>query len=246
MRLQKFLSEIGFCSRSQAETYIRAGKILVNGKPAILGDKVTGQESITVNGERLQPKVRPKKKVLIFYKPKGVECTLSAMGSVKTLLDFDFGPDRVFPIGRMDRDSQGLLLLTNDGELGNKLAHPSHKYEEEYLITIEEQLTAESIAAFARGTLLDEVKIAPHHVEQHDDNVLRCVLHDGRIRHIRKICDAVGLKIVDAERIRVGAITLGDLDPGTWRVLTDPELEALRKGGVVRLARRRVVPACRK
>ena len=242
MRLQKFLSEIGFCSRSQAENFIRAGKILVDGKPAKLGDKVAGTEVITVDGQRLQLKAPPKKKVVIFYKPIGVECTLSAMGGLKTLLDFDFGPDRVFPIGRMDRDSDGLLFLTNDGELGNKLAHPSHLHEEEYLVAVEKPLTADLIAAFAEGIIHEDSKIVPHHVEQHGEKVLRCVLHEGRIRHIRKICEAIGLKIINAKRIRVGAITLGDLEPGTWRVLTDLELKALRQGGIVRLARRRVAP----
>lgn len=246
MRLQKYLSEIGFCSRSQAENFIKAGKILVNGKAAKLGDKVSGSEAITVDGQRLPERVAPKKKVVVFYKPQGVECTLSAMGGVKTLLDFDFGPDRVFPIGRMDRAAQGLLLLTNDGELGNTLAHPSRQHEEEYLVTVEEPLDAEKIAAFANGTLLDEVKIAPHHVAQHDTSVLRCILHEGRIRHIRKICEAIGLTITDARRIRVGAITLGDLEPGSWRLLTDQELRGLRQGGMVRPAERRVVAARRK
>ena len=134
MRLHKFLSDVGFCSKRQGEKFIRAGKILVNGKKATFGDTVSGNEDIVIDGQTLQVKKSPKKKVLAFYKPKGVECSLSPNPAVKTLLDFDFGADRVFPIGRLDRDSHGLLLLTNDGVLGNRLAQPSSKHEEEYLV----------------------------------------------------------------------------------------------------------------
>lgn len=246
MRLQKYLSDLGVCSRNQAETFIRAGKVSINGKRATLGDKVSDKDVVTVDGKKLQAGARPKKKVVIFCKPRGVECTLSAMKGVRTLLDFDFGPDRIFPIGRLDRESHGLLLLTNDGELGNRLAHPTQEYEEEYLVVVEEDLTAEAVAGFAKGIQSDNTTIVPHQVEQLGDNVLRCVLHEGRSRHLRKLCDAVGLHIIDFQRIRMGTMTLGDLQPGEWRVLSDVEYLSLCPGGNVPRQRRRIVAARRK
>jgi pseudouridine synthase len=244
MRLQKFLSEVGFCSRSDAEGFIKAGKVLVDGKKATLGDKVTGKENIIVDGHKLLVKEPAKKKVIVFNKPSGVECTMSQSPWMKTLMDFDYGPDRVFPIGRLDKDSHGLLLLTNDGELGNALAHPGVEREEEYVLTVKEKLTSESIARFKGGIVLKEKKqIIPHDVKQRGDNLLRCVLHEGRNKHIRKMCDAAGLEIVDLQRIRVGNVELGELQAGQWRVLTDTESQALKQGGVaIRRARRRIIP----
>jgi pseudouridine synthase len=246
MRLQKFLSDIGYCSRSQAEDLIRAGKVRVNGKKATLGDKVTDQDTMTVDGETLKITQPPAKKVVIFHKPQGVECTLSPMAGVKTLLDVDFGPDRLFPIGRLDLDAHGLLLLTNDGELGNRLAHPDAQHEEEYLIVVKENLTPATVARFAQGLHRGERKIMPQRVEQLADNVLRCVLHEGRSKHLRRMCDAAAVEIIDLLRIRIGTLDLDNLEPGQWRELKDTEFQALKQGGSVRPVRRRVAPPRRK
>jgi pseudouridine synthase len=245
MRLQKFLSEVGFCSRREAEEYIKAGKIVVNGKKAILGDKVTGTEAIIVDGKKLYAKKPAKKKVIVFYKPKGVECTLAGTPWMKTLMDFDFGSDRVFPIGKLDKESHGLLLLTNDGELGNSLAHPDAQHEEEYILTLEENLSYEMLTRFKLGVVLHEKRIVPHQVKQLKDNTVRCILHEGRDKLMRKICDAAGLKIIDLCRTRIGSIELGDVKTGTWKQLTEPEYRALKQGGVVRRVRRRIVPGSR-
>ncbi len=245
MRLQKFLSEVGFCSRREAEEFIKAGKIVVNGKKAILGDKVTGTESIIVDGKKLQVKKPAKKKVIVFNKPKGVECTLVQTPWMKTLMDFDFGSDRVFPIGKLDKDSHGLLLLTNDGELGNSLAHPDAQNEEEYILTLEDKLSYEMLTRFKLGVVLHDKHVVPHQVKQLQDNAVRCILHEGRDKLMRKICDAAGLKIADLGRTRIGAIELGELKPGAWKLLTDPEYRALKQGGVVRRVRRRIVPGSR-
>jgi pseudouridine synthase len=227
MRLQKFLSDVGFCSRRQAEEFIRAGKILVNGQNATLGDKVSGNEDIVIDGRKLQAKKSPKKKVMVFYKPKGVECTLSQGRDEKTLLDFDFGPDRVFPIGRLGKEYHGLLLLTNDGGLGNRLARPSFEREEEYLVVVKGEITSKIIVQLAQGDMLDKKKTAPCRVEQVGDNELRFILYDGRDRKIRKMCEAVGLQILDLVHIRVGNVLLQELKQGMWRVLTDAELQGL-------------------
>ncbi len=229
MRLQKFLSNVGFCSKRQGEKLIRAGKILVNGKKAILGDKVSGNEDIVIDGQTLQVKKSPKKKVLVFYKPKGVECSLSPNPEVETLLNFDFGADRVFPIGRLDKDAHGLLLLTNDGVLGNRLAQPSFEYEEEYLLVIKGEVTSEIIVQLAQGIMLKKKRTAPCRVEQIEDNMLRFILHDGRNKQIRKMCEAVGLHIQDLMRVRVGRILMQELKEGEWRALSDTEFQILKQ-----------------
>lgn len=227
MRLQRFLSNVGFCSKRQGEEYIRAGKIFVDGKKATLGDKVSGNEDIVIDGQTLLAKESPQKKVLAFYKPRGVECSLSLNREIKTLLDFNFGNDRVFPIGRLDKESHGLLLLTNDGVLGNRLAKPSIEHEEEYLLMIKGEVTQGIIAKLSQGIMLGKKKTAPCFIEQLEDNKLRIVLHDGRNRQIRKMCEAVGLQVQDLMRVRVGTILLQKLKEGQWRVLRDKEFQIL-------------------
>jgi pseudouridine synthase len=230
MRLQRFLSNVGFCSKRQGEKYIRAGRILVNGERAIIGDEVSGDEDIVIDGRTLLVKKSPPKKVVIFYKPKGVECSLSPDRERKTLLDFNFGADRVFPIGRLDKNSRGLLLLTNDGELGNRLAKPSAEYEEEYRVKVKGEITSEKLVRLAQGISLEKKRIVPYRVEKMEDTLLRFVLHDGRNRQIRKMCEAVDLEVDDLMRIRVGRIVLQALKEGEWRVLNDGEFESLKKG----------------
>jgi pseudouridine synthase len=229
MRLQRFLSNVGFCSKRQAERYIRAGKILVNGKTAVIGDEVSGNEDIVIDGQPLLVKESPRKKVLVFYKPKGVECSLTAYGDVKTLLDFDFGADRVFPIGRLDRDSHGLLLLTNDGTLGNSLAQPSAEYEEEYVVVVKGEVTSGILVKLEQGISLEKKKPVPCRVELIEDKRLRFILHDGRNRQVRKMCEAAGLQVDDLMRVRVGRILLQELKEGEWRILNDAEFLALKK-----------------
>ena len=229
IRLQRFLSNVGFCSKRQGEKFIRAGKILVNGKTATVGDEVSGNEDIIIDGQVLFVKKSPEKKVLAFYKPRGVECSLSAVHAVKTLLDFDFGADRVFPVGRLDNESHGLLLLTNDGALGNRLARPSPEHEEEYLVVVKGGVTAEILGRLAQGVILEKKKTAPCTVEQLEDKRLRFILHDGRNRQIRKMCETVGLHVEDLMRVRVGAIALDKLEEGEWRALNDAEFQALKK-----------------
>ncbi len=229
MRIQKYLSDVGFCSRRQAEDFIRDGKILINDKKAVLGDKISGDDKIIIDGQELQIKKVPKKKVLVFHKPKGVECTLSPGHEIKTLLDFDFGPDRVFPIGFLDKDAHGLLLLTNDGDLGNKLTHPSSEHEEEYIVSVKGKITDAIIDNLEQGVIREGKKNVPCQVEQIGDDVLRLILNKGRNRKIRKMFDTYDLQIIDLQRIRVDEILLKELISGDWRILNDTDFEELKK-----------------
>ncbi len=227
MRLQKYLSEVGFCSRRDAEDFIRADKILIDGVVASLGDKVTGQENIVIDGKELKAQELPPRKVLVFFKPSGVECTLTSRGDIKTLLDFDFGPDRVFPIGYLDRESSGLLLLTNDGDLGNRLNQPTRGKENEYLLVVENDLTPAIIAKISQSIMAAHKALVPCAIEDVGGNRCKIVLKNGKAIQIRKACDAAGVKISDLLHRRVGDIELQELAVGTWRTLTDEELNAL-------------------
>ena len=244
-RIQKYLSEVGFCSRSQAERYIRAGRIAVNGQKAVLGDKASGKDTIALDGQKIQVKKQPRKKVIVFNKPAGVECTLVQNPWVKSLMNFDFGGDRVFPIGRLDIDTHGLLLLTNDGELGNRLARSSKKHDEEYLLVAQDKVTPEMLESFRSGLEGENSISPPYCAEQPQDNALKIILHEGRCKYIRRLCDAAGIKILDLQRVRVGVHELGELKAGSWRVLSENEFDALKEGKVVTPGRRRIVPSKR-
>lgn len=227
-RLQKFLSEQGICSRRQAEDWIREGKLRVDGKKSMLGDKVTGTETVTLEGKKLVFK-SPEKVVFAFYKPIGVESTLSNEHGGKTLANFNFGL-RVFPIGRLDKDSRGLLLLTNDGELGNKLAHPRYEHEKEYLVTVDKTLSPMTIQKLSSGKiLLDRKRVAPCMVEKLDSKRFKIVLREGRNRQIRRMCDVCGFLVMDLFRVRVGTLLIGEMKPGEFRKLVPEEMKTLRQ-----------------
>ncbi|MDH3325054.1 MAG: rRNA pseudouridine synthase [Candidatus Peregrinibacteria bacterium] len=241
-RLQKLLSEIGYCSRRNAEELIRARKIKINGKIATLGDKVTGEEIIEANGQILTQK-RQKKVVIAFNKPVNVESTFAPTEGKKTLLDFDFGR-RVFNVGRLDRDSHGLLLLTNDGELCNELAHPRFGHEKEYLVSVDKKLTPSLLKKLSDGSIEILAKSFKNRsdktfrvkeclVEKVSDkgegNIFRIVLTEGRNRQIRKMCESLDLKVLDLLRIRFANIHLGELPAGKHRVLSEVEVRKLKQ-----------------
>jgi len=227
MRLQKYLSEVGFCSRRDAEDFIRAGKIVIDGHVASLGDKVTGKEKIVIDGKELVVKEFAPQKVLIFNKPKGVECTLTAYDNFKTLLDFDFGDSRVFPIGHLDRESSGLLLLTNDGDLGNRLAQPSRGEEYEYFLTMKSNITEGMLGNLAQAITRVHRSEGPCKVEDVGENKLRVVVINGKAKQIRKACAEIWVEVVELKRQRIGRLELADLASGSWRVVTDEELGEL-------------------
>ncbi len=242
IRLQKFCSEMGFCSRRIAEDLICQKKILINGKMATLGDKVFGNEEISINGEILKTK-RPKKIFIAFHKPVNVESTCAKIENTKTLDDFQF-PSRVFPIGRLDKDSRGLLILTNDGVMANKLAHPSFGHQKEYLVTVDKVVSGIVLKKIEAGIVLEDDKISyskigrskskikkktlPCEAEKIDDNMFKLVLKEGRNRQIRRMCEALGMKVLDLLRVRVENIFLGELPAGKFRVLSEAEVKKLR------------------
>lgn len=226
-RLQKILSAAGVCSRRKAEEYLAAGRVSVNGKTAGLGDKAeAGRDTILLDGRPIATQDAPL--YLMLHKPRGYVTTLSDERGRKTAAELvaDCG-GRVWPVGRLDLDSEGLLLFTNDGALTNHLLHPRHGIEKEYLVWVTGDI--EAALPILRGPMeLDGVKLAPVTVTQTGPQGLRFLLRQGKNRQIRRMCQLAGLNVTRLKRIREGTLELGRLPKGSWRYLTAEEIGALR------------------
>lgn len=234
-RLQKILSSAGITSRRSAEVMITAGRVAVNGQVVTeLGSKADPEtDKITVDGKPVS--ISKKRIYLLLNKPAGYVTTLSDPGGrpVVTELLKDI-PERLYPVGRLDFNTEGLLLLTNDGEWANRLAHPSHEVEKEYLIKIRGTLGSDKIALLTKGIKLDDGMTAPAKIEiirVLEKNVwFTMTIHEGRYRQVRRMCEAVDLPLVKLKRIRYGNILLGELKAGEYRLL-DPAEAKLLAGG---------------
>lgn len=227
-RLQKILSAHGVCSRRAAEGWLDDGRVTVNGRTAAVGDKADpDRDDIRVDGRPL--KGPSQRTYLLLNKPRGYVTTLSDERGRKTVTDLvkDCGV-RVWPVGRLDLDSEGLLVLTDDGELTQRLLHPSHEVEKEYLVWVRGDL--DSGLPVLRGPMkLDGVPLSPARVEQRGTGVLSVTIHEGRNRQVRRMCALAGLQVTRLRRVREGALTLGDLRPGRWRRLTPEEVALLEQ-----------------
>lgn len=229
-RLQKLLSEAGICSRRKAEEYILAGRIQVNGAAAKLGDKADLERDIvTLDGQRIRSS--EEKVWLMLHKPRGYVTTLSDEKARRTAWELvkDCG-HRVWPVGRLDLDSEGLLLFTNDGEGTNKLLHPGHEVEKEYHVTVKGDV--ETAIPILRGRLeLDGELLSPAHVEclqrNMEEGILSVTIHQGKNRQVRRMCAAAGLEVKRLKRVREGSLLLGELPVGKWRWLSREEVEKL-------------------
>ena len=222
IRVQKFLSQKGLYSRRQVEEFIRGKRLRINKRVATLGDRVSEKDVISLDGKKIVIPEAVKRIVLAFNKPKGIETTLneSAEGN-KTLLDVDFGVGRVFPIGRLDKDSHGLLLLTNDGDLANKLMHPRYEKEKIYLVKLNKKIVHKDLMKLRTGISLNGKKTAPCQIENLENNGLKITLKEGRNRQIRRMFGMFNYEVLDLKRIKFGIIDLEDLKMGQWREVTD-------------------------
>lgn len=227
VRLQKFLSQQGFFSRREAENMIRKNRLTINGKLATLGDRVSIEDVICLDGNCLEFSKNIKKIVLAFYKPRGVESTWEKDLETKTLAHYDF-KQRVFNVGRLDKDSHGLLLLTNDGELANRLMHPKYRKEKEYLVVLNKEFDDKFLKKMSNGIVLSKHKTTKKcFVERVESKIFRIILTEGQNRQIRRMCETLDYKVVDLLRIRVGKIYLGDLKEGKYRYLSEIEIKGL-------------------
>ncbi len=230
-RLQKLLSAAGLCSRRQAEEYLRAGRVAVNGAAAGLGDRADpDRDLVTLDGVPLPQ--RRERQYLMLHKPRGYVTTLSDERGRPTVAQLvaDCG-ERVYPVGRLDMDSEGLLLLTSDGNFAQRLAHPSHGLEKEYHVTVSGALSGCETRLEALRELEDGSPIAPASVRVLERRVgewvIAVTIHQGLNRQIRRMCALAGLTVRRLRRVREGVVCLGDLPVGKWRRLTGEELAAL-------------------
>ena len=225
-RIQKILSAAGLASRRRAEEYLSAGRVTVNGRTAALGEKADPkQDDIRLDGKPVRP--AGAHTYLMLYKPRGYVTTLSDERGRRTVAQLVSGCGaRVWPVGRLDLDSEGLLLLTDDGALTQRLIHPSHEVEKEYHVRVEGDVAA--ALPVLRGPMeLDGIPLHPARVEELGPGLLSVVIHEGRNRQVRRMCAAAGLRVRRLKRVREGALRLGTLPPGKWRRLTAEELRLL-------------------
>lgn len=228
MRLQKFLSAAGVCSRRKAETFIKEGRITVNGKTTSeLGVKVDAdRDSVEVDGKAIRLDEAPI--YIALNKPREYVSSCHQRDE-KIVLDLVDITERVYPIGRLDKDSTGLLLMTNDGHLHYRLSHPSFDHEKEYEVTVAKPLSGVVLQKLAKGLPMMETKTRPARVKRISSRRFRIVLQEGKNRQIRRMVRKVGNQVSDLKRIRIANIKLGDLPKGRWRHLTKKEKEDLLK-----------------
>lgn len=226
IRLNKHLVDIGVCSRREADRLMQEGRITVNGSRAIVGMKIEGHEQITVDGKPVGE--RAKKVYLAYHKPVGIICT-SDPHATDNIIDAIGYPDRLFHIGRLDVASSGLILLTNDGNIVNRILRAEQGHEKEYVVTVDKTLREEALLHMQRGMYIagDDRKTLPAQVVQERDNVFRIALTEGRNRQIRRMCEAEGYTVRALRRERIMHILLGNLPVGQWRHLTAAEEKTL-------------------
>lgn len=226
MRINKYISETGFCSRRESDKLIEAGRVTINGRMAELGSTVSPGDDVRIDGNPLGAK---KKSVYIaLNKPVGITCTteLHVKGNI---IDFVKHPERIFPIGRLDKDSQGLILLTNDGDIVNKILRAENNHEKEYIVTVDKPITPLFIQGMSGGVRILGTVTKPCKVTKISDRVFKIVLTQGLNRQIRRMCQAFGYQVRQLKRVRIMNIELGELRVGQWRDLTERELTELNK-----------------
>ena len=231
MRLQKYLASCGVASRRRAEEMIAQGLVTVNGVTVQeMGIQVEESDEVAVEGRVVKPE--GDKRYILYYKPVGEVTTVSDPEGRPTVLDhFRDYPVRLYPVGRLDFDSEGLLILTNDGEMTQRLTHPSHEVEKRYIARVSNELGVHELHQLRSGVFLDGQKTAPAKVsvlrkDAFSTDILISV-HDGRNRQIRRMVEAVGHEVVRLKRVQYGSLALGNLERGQWRELTPQEVEAL-------------------
>ncbi len=233
-RLQKLLSAAGLCSRRQAEVYLRSGRVTVNGVPAELGSKAEPERDV-IALDGMPVDFSQEKRYLMLHKPRGYVTTLSDERRRPTVAELVSGcGGRVYPVGRLDMDSEGLLLLTNDGSFAQRLAHPSHRLEKEYLVTVSGELVGCDRRMAALRRLEDGAAITPARVavvsRGADQWTISVVIHQGLNRQVRRMCALCGLKVRRLCRVREGTLKLDGLPAGKWRRLTEDEVRRLMEG----------------
>lgn len=225
-RINKFLSECGVCSRREADKWIEAGRITINGKPAEMGSKVGDNDQVRVDGKLIGEKIQPSV-YLAFHKPVGIECTTNekVKNNIISYLNYE---ERIFPIGRLDKASEGLIFLTNDGDIVNKILRARNYHEKEYLVTVDKPINERFIKRMANGVPILGTVTRKCEVEALGKKEFRIVLTQGLNRQIRRMCEYLGYNVLTLKRIRIMSISL-DIPLGRYRLLTKSEVAQLLK-----------------
>jgi 23S rRNA pseudouridine2604 synthase len=228
MRLNKFIAESGLCSRREADRYIERGHVFLNGKRAQVGDQVGPGDRVRVNGNELEPLQEEDVIFIALNKPPGITST-TEQGVKNNIVQFVNHSTRIFPIGRLDKDSQGLIFLTNNGDMVNKILRAGNKHEKEYVVTVNKPLTTEAIEGMANGVPMLGVTTKKCKVVQESANTFRIVLIQGLNRQIRRMCEHFGYDVLKLERVRIMNISLKGLPLGDWRDLEPEEMASIYK-----------------
>ncbi|HCW05464.1 MAG TPA: 23S rRNA pseudouridine(2604) synthase RluF [Clostridium sp.] len=225
-RINKYLSESGFCSRREGDKLVEQGRVTINGMKAQQGDKVSAKDTVKVDKELITLK---KKLVYIaFNKPVGITCTTDPKDK-NNIVDYINYPERIFHIGRLDKDSEGLIFLTNDGDVVNKILRAGNNHEKEYVVTVDKPITPSFIKGMSSGVRILGTITKECTLKQEGKNVFRIILTQGLNRQIRRMCQVFGYNVVKLKRVRIMNVTLSDLPIGKWRYLTVEELKTINR-----------------
>lgn len=227
IRLNKMLSEAGICSRREADRLIEAGKVLVDGKTALMGMKILAGQSVVCNGRTVSGKEKPV--LLLVNKPRGIVCTTSDRDRAMNIVEFIDYPVRIYPIGRLDKDSEGLILMTNQGDMANRILKSRNGHEKEYLVTVDKPVTEHFLHAMGHGVSILDTVTKPCVIELIGDKEFRIVLTQGLNRQIRRMCEALDYEVKTLKRIRIMNIELGNIKTGQFRKATDREWNTLKE-----------------
>ena len=230
VRLNKFLSEKGICSRREADRLVDEGRVMVNGVCAVMGQKVSSADEIVVDGKKVSTK-QVKPVLIAVNKPAGIVCTTARFEGEKNIVDMVKYPTRIYPIGRLDKESEGLILMTNLGDLANEISKASNSHEKEYVVTVNNQVTESFLDKMRRGMHLEELNAdtMPCVCTKTGNREFHIILKQGLNRQIRRMCAACGYRVETLKRIRIMNIHLGNIPQGNFRNVTDAEFDKLIK-----------------
>lgn len=231
IRLNKYLSEAGICSRREADRLIQAGKVQIDGKTAVMGMKIGSFDTMICDGKQVSGSAKAliEPVLLVVHKPVGIVCTTSDKDRAENIVEFLNYPARVYPIGRLDKDSEGLLLMTNQGDLVNRMMRSGNAHEKEYLVTVDKPVTRDMILAMGAGVPILDTVTQKCRVEVVNPYTFRIILTQGLNRQIRRMCQYLGYRVVTLKRTRIMNIELGSLKIGDFRKVTPEEYQQLLK-----------------
>ena len=225
-RINKYLSVSGFCSRREADRLLEQGRVTIDGQTAVLGDRVHPEQNVCVDGKQICPS--DERILIALNKPEGIVCTSSKQDK-DNIIDFIHFEKRVYPVGRLDKDSTGLILLTNDGELMDRILRGRNGHEKEYAVTVNKPMKKEVLQAMAQGVPILNTMTKPCRIERLDQRCFRMILTEGLNRQIRRMCEYFGYRVVTLRRVRIMNIELGNLPVGKWRYVSPDELQKLEQ-----------------